>query len=146
MLTIGIKVTSGISLIPPAKEGVKEGSRSKEKMRIFSRLGRSDVTPTRLLCPWDFPGNTTRVDCHFLLQGIFPTQGSNLGLLHCRQMLYCLIHQGSHQQRTSLNHAPDRMLWKEHSFTSVMSLLKMQNLSLTTRNCRTNPRTILQKV
>ena len=32
---------------------------------------------------------------HFLLQGIFPTQGSNLGLLHCKQMLYPLSHQGS---------------------------------------------------
>ena len=32
--------------------------------------------------------------CHFLLQGIFPTQGSNLGPLHCRQTLYRLSHQG----------------------------------------------------
>ena len=32
--------------------------------------------------------------CHFLLQGIFPTQGSNLGLLHCRQTLYHVSHQG----------------------------------------------------
>ena len=32
---------------------------------------------------------------HSLLQGIFPTQGSKLGLLHCRQILYCLSHQGS---------------------------------------------------
>ena len=51
--------------------------------------------PTRLLCPWDFPGNSTGVDCHFLLQGIFPTQRSNLGLPHCRQTLYHLSHQGS---------------------------------------------------
>ena len=35
------------------------------------------------------------VGCHSLLQGIFPTQGSNLGLLHCRQILHCLSHQGS---------------------------------------------------
>ena len=35
------------------------------------------------------------MDCHFLLQGIFPTQGSKLGFPHCRQMLYCLSHQGS---------------------------------------------------
>ena len=34
-------------------------------------------------------------DCHFFLQEIFPTQGLNLGLLHCRQMLYHLSHQGS---------------------------------------------------
>ena len=38
-------------------------------------------------CLWDFPGNNTGVGCHFLLQGIFPTQGSNPGLPHCRQML-----------------------------------------------------------
>ena len=35
------------------------------------------------------------MDYHFLLQGIFPTQGLNLGLPHCRQTLYCLSHQGS---------------------------------------------------
>ena len=34
------------------------------------------------------------MDCHFLLQGIFPTQELNLGLLHCRQTLYRLSHQG----------------------------------------------------
>ena len=45
--------------------------------------------------PWDFPGNSTGVDCHFLLQGVFPTQGLNPGLPHCRQTLYCLSHQGS---------------------------------------------------
>ena len=37
------------------------------------------------------------MSCHFLLQGIFPTQGSNLGLPHCRQTLYHLSHQGSHK-------------------------------------------------
>ena len=42
-----------------------------------------------------FPGKTTGVDCHFLLQGIFPNWGWNLSLLHCRQTLYCLSHQGS---------------------------------------------------
>ena len=35
------------------------------------------------------------MDCHFLLQGIFPTQESNLGVPCCRQMLYQLSHQGS---------------------------------------------------
>ena len=37
---------------------------------------------TRLLCPWDSPGKNTRIGCHFLLQHIFPTQGSNLYFLH----------------------------------------------------------------
>ena len=41
--------------------------------------------PTRLLCPWNSPGKKTGVGCHFFLQGIFPTQESNPGLLHCRQ-------------------------------------------------------------
>ena len=41
------------------------------------------------------PGKNTGVGCHFLLQGSFPTQGLNLGLPHCRQILYCLSHQGS---------------------------------------------------
>ena len=42
------------------------------------------------------------MDCHFLLQGIFPTQESNPGLLHCRQTLYCLSHQGSHNDLSTL--------------------------------------------
>ena len=45
------------------------------------------------LSPWDFPGKNTGMGCHFLLQGIFLTQGLNLGLLHCRQILYRLNHQ-----------------------------------------------------
>ena len=48
----------------------------------------------QLLCPWNSPGKSTGVGCHFLLQGIFLSQGSNPGLLHCRQMLYPLSHQG----------------------------------------------------
>ena len=43
----------------------------------------------------DFPGNSTGVDCHFLLQRIFPTQGSNPGFPHCRQVLYHLSHPGN---------------------------------------------------
>ena len=35
------------------------------------------------------------MNCHFLFQGVFLTQGLNLGLLHCRQILYCISHQGS---------------------------------------------------
>ena len=43
----------------------------------------------------DSPGKNTAVCCHALLQGIFPTQGVNPGLLHCRWILYSLSHQGS---------------------------------------------------
>ena len=41
------------------------------------------------------PGKNTGVCCHALLQGIFPTQGLNPGLLHCRRILYHLSHHGS---------------------------------------------------
>ena len=41
------------------------------------------------------PGKNTGMDCHSLLQGIFPTQRSNWGLLHCRWTLYHLCHQES---------------------------------------------------
>ena len=44
------------------------------------------LKPSRLLCPWDSPGKSTGVGCHFLLQGIFPTQGLDAGLLRCRQI------------------------------------------------------------
>ena len=50
-----------------------------------------------LLCPLNSPGKNTEVGCHSLLQGIFPTQGLNPSLLHCRQILYYLTHQGSSQ-------------------------------------------------
>ena len=67
-----------------------------DKVKSLSRVQLfHGLQPTRLLCPWDFPGNTTGVDCQFLLQGIFPTQGLNRGLPHCRQTLYHLSHQGS---------------------------------------------------
>ena len=47
-----------------------------------------ELQPTRLFCSWNFPGKHTGVGCHFLLQGIFLTQESNLCLLHCRWFLY----------------------------------------------------------
>ena len=47
-----------------------------------------------LLCPWNSPGKNPGVDCYALLQGIFPTQGSNPGLPHCRQIPYQLSHKG----------------------------------------------------
>ena len=52
------------------------------------------IQPTRLFYSWDSPGKNTTVDCHFLLQGIFLTQVSNVHLLHCRQILYQLSHPG----------------------------------------------------
>ena len=63
-----------------------------------------DPMDTRLLCPRDFLGKSTGVGCHFLLQGIFLTQESNLGVLHCRQMLYHLSHQGKEHVKSVYCH------------------------------------------
>ena len=62
---------------------------------VSDSLRPHGLQPTGLHSPWNFPGKSTGVGCHFLLQGIFPTQGSNLGLPYCRQTLYHLRHQGS---------------------------------------------------
>ena len=56
---------------------------------VSDSLWSYGLLPTKLLCPWDFPGKNTGVGCHFLLQGIVLTQGSNLRPLHCRWILYC---------------------------------------------------------
>ena len=50
--------------------------------------------PARLLCPWDSSGKNTAVDCHALLQEIFPAQELKAGLPHCRQILYLLSYLG----------------------------------------------------
>ena len=49
--------------------------------------------PARLLCPWDSLSKITGVGSHSFFQGIFQTQGQNLGLMHCRQILYHLSQQ-----------------------------------------------------
>ena len=65
----------------------------RSRVRLFVTPGTAAY---RLLRPWYFPGKSTGEGCHFLLQRIFPTQGSNPGLPQCRQMLlYLLSHKGS---------------------------------------------------
>ena len=49
-----------------------------------------DCSPPGFSVHEDSPGKNTGVSCHFHLQGAFLIQGLNPGLLHCRQMLYCL--------------------------------------------------------
>ena len=57
--------------------------------------------PAGLLCAWDFPGKIPGVGRHFLLQGIFVTQGSNPGFPHCGQTLFQLSHQEARMGRKS---------------------------------------------
>ena len=63
----------------------------------------NSLQPHRLYSPWTFSNKNTGVGCLSLLQGIFPTQGSNPGLPHCRQILYQLNHKGSPVNTLNLN-------------------------------------------
>ena len=73
------------------------------KVEYLSSIHESEIhsvvsdslRPHGLYSPWNSPGQNTRVCSLSLLQGIFPTQGLNSCLLHCRQILYQLSHQGS---------------------------------------------------
>ena len=72
----------------------------KSKSRLVTYYSLQPHGPARLLSPWNSPGKNTGntgngLGSHSLLQGTFPTQGSNPSLLHCRQILYHLSHQGS---------------------------------------------------
>ena len=60
---------------------------------MSNSVGPHGLWLSRLLQPWNFPGKSTAVGCHFLLQGIFLTQRSNPGLPHCGQTLCHLSHQ-----------------------------------------------------
>ena len=56
---------------------------------------KCDLRSHGLSSQWNSPGQNIGVGSHSLLQGIFPAQGSNPRLLHCRRILYQLSHQGS---------------------------------------------------
>ena len=66
----------------------------KEEIKSCSVMSDS-LWPHGLYNSWNSPGQNTGVGSCSLLQGIFPTQGLNLGLLHCRWVLYQLSHKGS---------------------------------------------------
>ena len=70
-----------------------------ESESVSGSVLSNSVTPWAVLhwpfYPWNSPGKNTGVVSQSLLQGIFLTQGSKLGLLHCRQILYSLSHQRS---------------------------------------------------
>ena len=63
---------------------------------VSDSLWPHGLEPTRFLCPWDLREKNTGVDCHFFLQGIFPTQGSNSHLLLWQADSLLPSHLGSH--------------------------------------------------
>ena len=72
-----------------------------------------------LYSPWNSPGQNTGVGSLSLLQGIFSTQGSNIGLLHCGQILYQLSHK-----RSPSNHRSG------YDFSCSWLLLYLENVTL----------------
>ena len=74
-------------------------------------LVSDSLRPHGLYSPWNSPGQNTGVGSLFLLQGIFPTQGSILGLPRCRRILYQLSHKGS----------PGILEWVTYPFSSGSS-------------------------
>ena len=58
----------------------------------------NSLRPHGLYSPWNSPGQNTGAGSLSLLWGIFPTQGLNPGLLHCRRILYQLSHNGSSRE------------------------------------------------
>ena len=92
-----------------------EASASIPIVCVCSVMSRSlqpdEPKPARLLCPWDFSSKNTGVGCHSFHRGIFPTQGLNPGLLHCRRIFYLLSHKGS----------PRILEWVAYPFSSRSS-------------------------
>ena len=76
-----------------------------------------DCSPPGSSVHGDSPGKDTGVGCHALLQGVFPTLGSNPGFPHFRQILYCLSHQRS----------PRTLEWVAYPFSSKTSQPRNRN-------------------
>ena len=74
--------------------------------------------------PWNSPGQNTGVGSLSIIQGFFPNQGSNPGLLHCGRILYQLSHKGS----------PRILEWEAYPFARASSLHR--NLTGGLLHCR----------
>ena len=114
------KINSCNYQIPPYSLDLVLGGNSKEELKGLLMKVRSEslsvmsdsLRPHGLYSPWNSPGQNTGVGSPSLLQGISPTQESNWGLLHCRQILYQLSHKGS----------PRILEWIAYPFSSRSSL------------------------
>ena len=94
---------------------------------LTDSLRSQRLLPTGFLCPWNSPGKNTGVGCHFLLQGVFPTQGSNLRLL-------CLLHR----QVDSLPPVP-----LESRNKTIKSKITDNIISLSVLSAKPGPRPLL---
>jgi len=94
------------------------------KKRLFRLAVTSWTAACQLLCPWDFPGKSTAVGCHFFLQGNFLTQGLNLCLLHWQASCLPLSLQGSPHRKTDALYP---LIQREPKYTGKVKKYKIQN-------------------
>ena len=100
LLNFYILTTNYMREIKDAIPSTFTSKRIKQKSVLVTQSFLTLCDP--IVWPWDSPEKNTRVCCHSLFQGIFPTQGSNLGVLHCRQILYNLSYHGSHIKKNKI--------------------------------------------
>ena len=104
----GVMQSEWPALVSSARVLMETSGRESESESCF-------VTPW-IYSPWNSVGQNAEVGNLSLLQGIFPTQGSNPGLLHCRWILYQLSHKGS----------PRILVWVAYPFSSGSSRSRNQ--------------------
>ena len=89
--TLGDLPNSGVKPESPVSPALADGFLERRSRSVMS----DSLRPHGLYSPWNSPGQNTGVGSLSLFQGIFPTQGLNPGLLHCRRILYQLNHKGN---------------------------------------------------
>ena len=95
----------------------KTSAQNKEvKFSASCSVVSNFLRPHGLYSPWNSPGQNTGIGSRSLLQGIFPTQGLNWGLLHCSWILYQLSHKGN----------PRILEWVAYPFSRVSSWTRNQ--------------------
>ena len=97
--------------LPCGSDGEESCLQCRSESESHSVVSNS-LRPHGLFCTWNSPGQNTGVGSHSFLQGIFPTQGSNSSLLHCRQILYQLSHCGSLRYNPWVREIPWRRKWQ----------------------------------
>ena len=113
---------------------------------VSDYLWTHGLQPARLLCPWDSPGKDTGVGSHSLLQRI-PTQGSNLGLPHCKQILYpCTTWEAQRLESqtfprlpcslASTNWVSTKPRWKIHSLSQIWKASEWHEVMIMLRDGR----------
>ena len=97
--TLGLQVSKTITQLDQTIRKVETSVSFSESGSVIS----DSLWPHGIYSPWNSPGQNTGVGSLSLLQHIFPTQGSNPGLPHCRRILYQLSYQGSQEVQMELS-------------------------------------------